>query len=89
MTPTPVPAVLGRQASEQGPLPGKQGPQRVQKQAFAKAAWAAQKIGLALFGQLYGKGSFINVVVVFFADVRERLDANGQLFAWQRRTGAR
>jgi len=80
----PVPASFGSQSGKQGLLAFKQLLESVEKQAFAKTAWAAQKVILALSHQPQRHRGLVNVIVVFFAYFAKRLDANRQMPSLQR-----
>ena len=79
MPPCPVPARLGRQPLEQRPLPLEQRLERVQQQALAETARAAQEVVLARLDQVDGHARLVHVVVVVLADLAEGLDADRQL----------
>ena len=55
--------------------------ERVQKQAFAEPARAAQKVVLAAVHQIDRQAGFVHVVMPVFADFAQVLYANGQLLA--------
>jgi hypothetical protein len=55
--------------------------QRIQEETLPKTAWTGKEANRAFLDQLQGKGRFIDMVIIRFADLGESLDADGEFFA--------
>ncbi len=75
----PVPPVVHGEAPEQFLASLEQLLQRVHEQALAETPRARQEIVLAFRGQPFSVGCLVDIVMAFFADLAEGLDADGQL----------
>jgi hypothetical protein len=55
--------------------------QRIQKKAFPETTRAGEEIGRSFLNHAEGEGRLVDVIVIFFADFGEGLNADGEFFA--------